>query len=72
MPNSTHHEILMVSTAEDTDFLQQGINQTLSRYGIPTKLAVFWNHHYQLSDNNGVVRLCISIYRQGLKRLPHW
>ena len=67
MPNSTHHEILMVSTAEDADFLQRGINQTLSRYGIPTKLAVFWNHHHQLSDNSSVAPIVHQYLQTGFE-----
>lgn len=46
---SQNSDALVVSTAEDADFLQQGVSSSLKEKGINTKLAVFWNHHYQTS-----------------------
>ena len=38
---------LVISTAEDADFLQAGVETVLKKNNIHTKLAVFWNNHYK-------------------------
>lgn len=45
---------IVVSTAEDADFLQCGVSTALKNHKINTKLAVFWNHHYQLPSKASV------------------
>jgi len=54
LKSKTHTGTLIVSTAEDADFLQYGVSSTLQNQGIDTKLAVFWNHHYQLPNHASV------------------
>lgn len=46
--------VLVVSTAEDTDYLVAGFIQVLTANNIKTKIAVFWNHHYSLPDKSSV------------------
>lgn len=41
-------ESLLVSTAEDADYLLKGVADLLHSQGLKTKLAVFWNNHYQV------------------------
>lgn len=50
----TTDKILIVSTAEDADFLQQGLKLELQQNHFESRLAVFWNHHYQLSNQSSV------------------
>ncbi|AKG17673.1 hypothetical protein [Moraxella bovoculi] len=45
---------LVVSTAEDADFLQRGIVSSLEKAHLNSKIAVFWNNHYQLSSGSSV------------------
>lgn len=54
LKESQNSDVLVVSTAEDADFLQRGVSLTLKKKGINTKLAVFWNHHYQTSTKTSV------------------
>lgn len=42
-------EILLISTAEDADYLQLGVQDELKKANFNTKMAVFWNNHYQPS-----------------------
>lgn len=51
---------IVVSTAEDADFLQYGVSTVLKLHEINTKLAVFWNHHYQLPSKNSVAPILHS------------
>lgn len=51
---------IVVSTAEDADFLQYGVSTVLKNHKINTKLAVFWNHHYQLPSKNSVAPILHS------------
>lgn len=51
---------IVVSTAEDADFLQCGVSTALKTHKINTKLAVFWNHHYQLSSKASVAPILHS------------
>lgn len=41
-------ECLLVSTAEDADYLLKGVADLLRSRSLTTKLAVFWNNHYQV------------------------
>jgi len=45
LPHQSSRQTLIISTAEDADFLQRGVANVLHDQNIPTKLAVFWNHH---------------------------
>ena len=54
LKSKEHSDALVVSTAEDADYLQEGVSSTLKKYDIDIKLAVFWNHHYQLSNQTSV------------------
>lgn len=58
-------ETLVVSTAEDADFLQFGVTSALHEQGIKTKLAIFWNNHYQLSDNTSVAPIVHEFIQNG-------
>ncbi len=51
----TGRETLLISTAEDADFLQAGVRKTLISHHISVKTAVFWNNHYQLGGGQGSV-----------------
>lgn len=48
------HEVLVVSTAEDADYLQAGVQSELEKAHINYKLAIFWNNHYQLQNGKSV------------------
>lgn len=45
---------LVVATAEDADFLQKGVIDTLNSSGLETKMAIYWNNHYQSSSKISV------------------
>ncbi len=47
-------QVLVVSTAEDADYLTQGLIDSLFPEPDSYKLAVFWNHHYSLSSGESV------------------
>lgn len=53
--SNNHVNVLVISTAEDADFLQKGVSNALKKHDVVTKLAVFWNNHYQLGDGKGSV-----------------
>lgn len=53
--SNNHGNVLVISTAEDADFLQKGVSNALKKHDVVTKLAVFWNNHYQLGDGKGSV-----------------
>ena len=53
-------EAIVVSTAEDADYLQYGVSATLKSNKVNTKLAVFWNHHYQLPSQTSVAPILHS------------
>ena len=53
--SNTHGNVLVISTAEDADFLQKGVSSALKKHDVETKLAIFWNNHYQLGDGKGSV-----------------
>lgn len=50
LPEHKNAPILLVSTSEDADYLTKGCMMALEQRDIPFKLAVFWNHHYQIND----------------------
>lgn len=54
LPASIDTTTLVIATAEDADFLQAGVIQALHDRHIKTRLAVFWNHHYQLPNQSSV------------------
>lgn len=47
-------EVLLISTAEDADYLQLGVQNELQKANFNTKMAVFWNNHYQPSYGSSV------------------
>ncbi len=53
--SNTHGNVPVMSTAEDADFLQKGVSSALKKHDVETKLAIFWNNHYQLGDGKGSV-----------------
>lgn len=53
-PPASDTTTLVIATAEDADFLQAGVIQALHDRHIDTRLAVFWNHHYQLPNQSSV------------------
>lgn len=53
--SNNHGNVLVISTAEDADFLQKGLSNALKKHDVVTKIAVFWNNHYQLGDGKGSV-----------------
>ena len=57
--------VLVVSTSEDADFLTAGYLSTLSKRGIPYKVAVFWNHHYALDSGESVAPIVRSYIQDG-------
>lgn len=46
LSNHVSKDTLIISTAEDADFLQHGVSTALRSARIRTKIAVFWNNHY--------------------------
>ena len=53
-------DTIVVSTAEDADYLQHGVSAILKNHNVNTKLAVFWNHHYQLPSQTSVAPILHS------------
>ncbi|WP_429060214.1 hypothetical protein [Aeromonas veronii] len=53
---------LVVSTAEDADFLSKGVIDTLSSHDHDTRMAVFWNNHYSIP--NGSIAPIVNRYIQ--------
>lgn len=51
---------LVVTTAEDADFLQQGILSELDKAHLANKIAVFWNNHYRLPSGDSVAPIIHS------------
>lgn len=58
-------DTLIISTAEDADFLQCGVSKELYNRGLSSKLAVFWNHHYQLTDHSSVAPIVHKFIQSG-------
>jgi hypothetical protein len=65
LPHQSNKETLIISTAEDADFLQRGVAKILHDQNIPTKLAVFWNHHYQLPNRTSVAPIVHKFIQSG-------
>ena len=61
----SNKETLIISTAEDADFLQLGVATKLHQQGITSKLAVFWNNHYQLADHSSVAPIVHKFIQSG-------
>lgn len=66
-PSLENKSTLIVSTAEDADYLQFGVSSSLKSKGIDTKLAVFWNHHYQLTNSSSVAPIVHKFVEPGYK-----
>lgn len=66
-PSLDNKSTLIVSTAEDADYLQFGVSSSLKSKGIDTKLAVFWNHHYQLTNSSSVAPIVHKFVEPGYK-----
>ncbi|HEN9559535.1 hypothetical protein [Acinetobacter baumannii] len=58
---------LVISTAEDADFLQAGVKNVLESNGIQTKIAVFWNNHYQLPSQDSVAPIVHKFIEPGFE-----
>lgn len=56
----SNKDTIVVSTAEDADFLQYGVASVLKRHDVNIKLAIFWNHHYQLPNKASVAPILHS------------
>lgn len=60
---------LLVSTAEDADFLAAGVYSQLSGHGVHAKRVVFWNNHYQLEGTKmSVAPIVHSFFEQGYQQ----
>ncbi|MCQ9328047.1 hypothetical protein [Pelistega suis] len=51
---------LVVTTAEDADFLHTGVLSELDKAHLTNKIAVFWNNHYQLPSGDSVAPIVHS------------
>lgn len=58
---------LIISTAEDADFLQAGLKSILSQNEIATKLAVFWNNHHQTFGGKSVAPIVHKFIEPGFE-----
>ena len=58
---------LVISTAEDADFLQAGVESVLKLNLISIKLAVFWNNHYQLPSKDSVAPIVHKFIEPGFE-----
>lgn len=48
---SESNKVLLISTAEDADYLLSGVKNQLDIKRIQQRLAIFWNHHHPLGSN---------------------
>lgn len=56
--------VLVVSTAEDADYLANGVIKALKvKYNV--KFAVFWNNHYSLKNNGSIAPVVNTYYEPG-------
>lgn len=62
---SQSEKCLVISTAEDADFLQEGVKSVLNKNNLETKIAVFWNHHYQLPTKDSVAPIVHKFLEPG-------
>lgn len=58
-------QTLVISTAEDADFLQRGVSEVLRDNYLSFTLAVFWNHHYQLPNQSSVAPIVHKFIQSG-------
>ncbi|CAO1669341.1 hypothetical protein NYA30BAC_04035 [Halomonas sp. NYA30] len=56
--------VLVVSTAEDADFLASGVIKALS-HSHDIRYAVFWNNHSSLPNNKSIAPVVNSYYQDG-------
>ena len=62
------NKCLVISTAEDADFLQAGVKSVLNQNQIANKLAVFWNNHYQLPSKDSVAPIVHKFIEPGFEQ----
>ncbi len=62
---TTDKKVLVVSTAEDADFLQEGVSSELQCHDIEMKKAIFWNNHYQLANKTSVAPIVNKFLESG-------
>ncbi len=62
---SVDKKVLVVSTAEDADFLQAGVSSELQANNINIKRAIFWNNHYQLANKTSVAPIVNKFLENG-------
>lgn len=62
---SKSEKCLVISTAEDADFLQKGVKSVLDKNNVKTKIAVFWNNHYQLPTKGSVAPIVHKFIEPG-------
>lgn len=58
---------LVVSTAEDADYLSRGVLSGL-KYAHVTKTAVFWNNHYSLENGTSVAPIVHKYLEPGYEK----
>lgn len=61
---SSAKTVLVVSTAEDADYLASGVMAAL-RGSHNVKCAVFWNNHYALPSSESIAPVVNSYYQDG-------
>lgn len=62
-------DAIVIATAEDADFLLYGVSTVLQQHKINKKLAVFWNHHYQLPSKTSVAPILHSFIEPGYEKM---
>jgi hypothetical protein len=55
---------LVVSTAEDADFLSRGVRESIQS-SFDTKVVVFWNNHYSLKTGGSVAPIVHKFMQRG-------
>lgn len=58
---------LVISTAEDADFLSRGIIESISSSSNKVYAGVFWNNHYQISNGISVAPIVHKYLQQGFE-----
>ncbi|TVU67216.1 hypothetical protein [Cobetia crustatorum] len=59
--------VLVVSTAEDADYLASGVIKALKKkYSV--KFAVFWNNHYSLENKSSIAPVINTYYEPGYEK----
>lgn len=59
---------MVVSTAEDADFLSKGIIESISKSAQKVYAGVFWNNHYQISKGNSVAPVIHKYLQPGFQK----